>query len=853
MTGALCLNMLQLTNGVIVTPGSIGSSSVPVRTIGSPPNIVGSFEYQVALGPDRIAISHAMGHVTYGELDDRSNRMARWIASRAKTFLNGIHQPLIPIALSQGPDRIVALLAILKLGGAYVPIEPNYPAARIRRLLDDIDADFVITEASQSVNVLAAVHDEKRPIDVFFVDTERNSIASQSAKPISAREGLGPESPCYVMFTSGSTGTPKGVLIPHRGVVRLCVDTNYMEVRPGHCFAQLANIAFDAATWEIWGALLNGARLALLDGDTALSTPALGQAIRAHAITHIFLTTALWNQHIATDPTIFAPLDYLLFGGEAVSVAMVRHYFTVDARPKHLLHVYGPTENTTYSTAYEITSAPREDSVPIGKSISGTSCHVVQERDGRLVLAPPGARGELLVGGLGLALGYHRDLETTRVKFVECAFCPDERLYRTGDLVDVLPSGNLVFVGRTDNQVKLRGFRIEPEEIEIALAAHPRVNAAAVLMQTSPQENKHLVAYFVENAAYSRPLADVSELRQFLKERIPEFMIPSFFVRVAAFPLGVTGKVDRARLAQISGEILRSGRAQIAPRTATEQAIHGRWIATSGIVEKDSSIHSDFFELGGDSLWAARFAAELRQDFAVDVGVHDIFRERTTARLAVFVEAHISRGIPMAQIDIPRVEADGFSPLSFAQEQIWLHQQLAPDAIFYNEPLDITIPEALNVAAFEKALNLFVARHEVLRATIDIADGMPRQRFAPHEHRPLPLVDLRHLPRDLADAEAQERAEDQARRPFDLAKGPLFRAILVRLADEVFRLFVVGHHLIFDGVTMFRIFSSELDIAYRAFVRGVEPSLPAIETRFRDFVHYERFVLHEKRQQRWSQ
>lgn len=543
-----------------------------LQTNESLPTILDAFAQQVASGPNRIALLHHASSITYRELDERANQMAHWIAARTKTYLEGIRHPLIPVALSQGPHRIVALLAILKLGGAYVPIEPRYPAARIQQMLDDIDARFLLTETSLASATLTAVKEQNR--DLLFIDSEHHSIASQTAKPISPFCSIDGESPAYVMFTSGSTGKPKGVVISHRGVMRLCVDTDYMEVRPGHCFAQVANIAFDAATWEIWGALLNGARTALLDGETALSTNTLGQAIRTHEITHIFLTTALWNQHVATDPTIFAPLDYLLFGGEAVSVAMVRRYFTTDARAKHLLHVYGPTENTTFSTTYEVTASPREDSVPIGKAIRGSNGYVVQEQDGRLILAPPGARGELLVGGLGLALGYHRDSELTQRKFVECAFSPGERLYRTGDVVESLPSGDIVFVGRTDHQIKLRGYRIELGEIELALAAHPRIGAAAVLLETKPSGDKHLVAYIVAHAANAPDLPSISELRAFLSERIPEFMIPAVFLRIEAFPLGPTGKIDRRGLAQLSSEALQDHHARIVPRTTMEQVIH---------------------------------------------------------------------------------------------------------------------------------------------------------------------------------------------------------------------------------------------------------------------------------------
>ena len=537
----------------------------------TPATILAGFERAVALAPAAVALVHGDRRMTYCELDQWSNRISRWIALRAGACLHG-REPLIPFALSQSPERVAVLLAILKLGGAYVPIEPSYPAVRIRGMLADIGASFIITESALADGVLAAADCEERLLEALQVDVERPAIDRQDAGPLAP--DIGPDSACYVMYTSGSTGAPKGVVVTHRGVVRLCIDTDYMRVQPEHGFGHLANIAFDAATWEIWGALLNGARTVLIDPEAVLSTAALGRAIREDRITHIFLTTALYNQHTAADPTVFAPLEYLLFGGEAASAAAVRRHLrrrrsAAPPRPRLRPH----REHHLFDRP-RLTAPPVGEAVPIGKAITGSTCHVVQEVEGRLVLAPPNERGELLVGGLGLAREYLHDEAATRAKFVECAFAPGERLYRTGDLVETQPSGDLVFVGRRDNQIKLRGFRIELEEIELALAAHPAIGGVVVMIEEGADEHRRLVATLVAN---DHELPTARELRDFVKARLPSYMVPSAFMSIAAFPLGPTGKVDRRRIAGLPRDALTTGTPLRAARTATEARVRRVW------------------------------------------------------------------------------------------------------------------------------------------------------------------------------------------------------------------------------------------------------------------------------------
>ena len=794
---------------------------------GASTTITAAFMAQAAAAPDAPALLFRRSTTTYGELDARSNRIARWIRRRGAA--DGA--PLIPFCMPQGPDTIAVALAILKLGGAYVPIDPDLPPPRVRWMLEDTRAACVVTTRALAADLAPVLGGLEHWVELLAIDAEAAAIEAEEASPLGVESE--PDALAYVMYTSGSTGRPKGVPVCHRGVTRLVIAPNYIDIRASDCFAQAANVAFDAATFEIWGALLNGARLALLSKDTALSPERIAAAIVDHCVTVMFLTTGLFNQLVGADPAMFGRLRYLLFGGEVASIEEVRRLLRSSSPPARLLHVYGPTECTTFSTFHPVTRAPEPgQALPIGQAISATSCFVV---DSEMRLVEEG-EGELLIGGAGLARGYLGNAEETAQRYLDNPFGTSAgKLYRTGDIVRRRANGDLVFVGRVDNQVKIRGHRIEPEEIEITLNSHPAVGGAVIVVQSDDVAGtRRLVAYL--RPRDDLPLPSLAQLRSYLAERLPTYMVPSAFVRVPSFPLSPTGKVDRRRLAELPGDLMAAKVACLAPRDETEALLADLFTRHLRRSPGEVGVDDDFFELGGHSLLAARIAADVLSTLDVELRISDLIEAPTVAALARVVRGAArpsSRAIPV-------VERDSDLPLSWWQEQIWLHQQIDPTATYYNEPLDITMPEALDVAAFEHALEVVLERHEALRLRIDVVKGLPRQRIQPHEPLALPVRDLRHLGRERAVSEALRLAAGQARWPFDLAADPPIRFLLVRLGDAHYRLFMTGHHIALDGVAMFQVFFAELEAAYRSLAAGRPPALAPLPFRFRDYVAWDR-------------
>jgi amino acid adenylation domain-containing protein/non-ribosomal peptide synthase protein (TIGR01720 family) len=548
------------------------------------------FEEQVRLNPSAVAVISETESLTYAELDSRAEDLAMRL--RGAGVRTGA---LIAVRLDRGIEFTVAVLAILKAGAAYLPLDAASPAERERFLLSDSGASFLLT-AGEELHEL----------------------------PGGRLAGAGL---AYVMYTSGSTGTPKGIAVGHSAVTRLVRNTDYVTLAPGDRIAHAATTSFDAATFEIWGALLNGGTIVVLPRETTLSPSAFAGALLRHRVDTLFITTALFNQIAADVPHAFATLRDVLFGGEAVDPHFVREILR-HGPPRRLLHVYGPTENTTFST-WQSVDAVRVDArtVPIGLPIANSTAYVL---DSRLEPAAAGVTGELYVGGAGLAWGYLHRAAFTAERFVANPFATNAgaRMYRTGDLVRRRDDGAIEFVGRVDAQVKLRGFRIEPSEIETALSAHAAVSQAAVIAREDGARGKQLVAYVVRSNGID---PDEAELREMLGRRLPEYMIPSAFVVIDALPLTANGKLDWRALPAPQ----RKNGTFRAPRTGDEQlmaAIFGEVLGLERV-----GLDDDFFELGGHSLLATRLVNRIRNTFRVELPLRDVFRNRTVESLGTLV------------------------------------------------------------------------------------------------------------------------------------------------------------------------------------------------------------------------
>ncbi|MFL6198486.1 MAG: amino acid adenylation domain-containing protein, partial [Thermoanaerobaculia bacterium] len=736
--------------------------------------LVELFAAHVERAPEAPAVAFGDGSLTYAELDRRANRLARHLSG-----LGVGPGSLVGLCLERSAGLIVSMLGILKTGGAYLPLDPSSPAERLRWML------WMLEDTGVRVAIDGGALEGSAPPGLELVRLDRPEIEAQSPAPLRPVGSAGDLA--YVMYTSGTTGLPKGVAIPHRGIVRLVVGTDYFDVRPEDRMLQAATPAFDASTMEIWGALLNGACLVGLPREVCLSPRELKAALRREGITVMVLTSALLHQVAREAPDAFNGVRDVIFGGEAADPHLMRRLLA-HGGPGRLLNCYGPTESTTAATWYCVKDVPPgAASVPIGRPIANTDAWVV---DREMRALPPGEAGELLLGGDGLARGYWARPEVTAEMFLPDPFAGPEaagsRLYRTGDLAAWSEDGTLEFLGRVDRQIKIRGFRIEPGEIEAALSSHPAVRQAHVAVRPHPAgtagENR-LVAYVVIGEAE----ADREELRAFLAGRLPAHLVPSAVVLLDTFPLNLNGKVDHALLPDPDRES--SGlREHVAPRTGLEAKLAAIWSALLGV--ERPGVHDDFFALGGHSILAGRLVSRLRADLGFDLPLRDVYEHPTLARLAARLESAAGEtGLP----PVTRAAGNGPLPLSYPQRRLWFLDRLEPGLPVYNVPLFYRIAGPLDVPALERSLAGLVRRHEVLRTVYPMVDGEPVQVVLPAAGIVLPVIDA------AGTGEAERRLREEARRPFDLQHGPLVRPLLLRLGPGDHYLLLGLHHIACDG------------------------------------------------------
>ncbi|HEX5715932.1 MAG TPA: amino acid adenylation domain-containing protein [Thermoanaerobaculia bacterium] len=777
------------------------------------------FEEQAERSPDRVALLFGDESVTYGDLNVRANRLAYHLHA-----LGVGPEVRVGLCLDRSPDLVTAILGILKAGGVYVPLDPSYPRERIEFMLEDTDVAILLTERQflPSLPSRAARH-------VVLVDAEREAIARRPAtRPLF--RGLGPDGLAYVMYTSGSTGLPKGVAVPHRAIVRLVRNTDYARFADDEVYLQLAPISFDASTLEIWGALANGALLAVFPPGTP-SLEEVGREVERLGVTSIWLTAGFFHLMVDGQLASLRGLHQLLAGGDVLSVPHVRRVLA-ELPGCRMINGYGPTENTTFTCCHTVTAESLGSSVPLGKPIANTVVYVL---DRALQPVPPGLAGELYAGGDGLARGYLNRPELTAERFVPDPWSsrPGGRLYRTGDLVRRRPSGLLEFIGRTDSQVKLRGFRIEPAEIEAVLCGHSAVAAACVLVREQAGD-KRLVAFAAVEDGPARPTS--SGLRAFLQERLPDYMVPSAFVLVGELPLNANGKVDRGALSVLAAAEMRPETSR-APRTPLEEMLAGLWAELLALDRV--GVDDNFFELGGHSLLATRLVSRVREAFGIEIPLRVLFESPTVAALAEAIENVLQAergGEAPPLVARPRAE-DEEAPLSFGQERLWFLDRLDPGSAAYNVPAALRLEGQLDVAAFRNALSEVARRHEALRTTFPERAGRPVQRITAPEPVAIPVIDLAGLGEWNREAERWLRGE--AERPFDLAEGPLLRARLLRLGDRDWAALLTLHHIVSDGWSM-GVLVHELGVLYAAFAAGEASPLPELPVQYADYAVWQR-------------
>ncbi|HET6976572.1 MAG TPA: amino acid adenylation domain-containing protein [Pyrinomonadaceae bacterium] len=783
------------------------------------------FAAQAQQRPDAIAVVSDNQQITYEELDARSNDLAH----RLRQLGAGVESS-IAICVERSIERIVGLLGILKAGGVYVPLDSDYPTDRLSFMLDNSQIAVLLTDDKTAMRMAELASDTIPQLNLDHqVITNPTPVAL--ADSFYAGEQL-----AYIVYTSGSTGQPKGVSIAHKSVARLVNGAAYVRFTPNDVYLHLSSLSFDAATFDIWGALLNGGRVALMTPGPP-SVEELAKVLKRDQITTVFLTTALFNLMVQEQPAALASIPEVLAGGENVSIVHVHNHLAAMAAAEagiseryRFVHVYGPTEVTTFSTGEAMTSKIQNPAtVSIGRPIANTTAYVL---DSQLQPVPVGVYGELYLGGLGLARGYYGQTSLTAERFVPDVFSgePGARLYRTGDVVRQLSDGRIEFLGRTDHQIKLRGFRIELGEVEAAVTHAEGVRQAIVLMREDTPGDKRLVAYVVpETEEFS-----IAELRRQLHTELPDYMVPAAFVLLEELPLNPNGKVNRKELPvpESSG----SATSYVPPRTPTEQIVADIWSEVLKI--KQVGVEDNFFELGGHSLLAAQVISRVRTACKVEVPLRALFEAGTVAALSQVIEEEAQRKLEMLP-PLVSVNREGPLPLSFAQERLWFLNQFEPQSAFYNIPVALRLRGPLSIAALESTLNEMTRRHEVLRTTFTRVGGKPEQFIGAVRPRPLPVIDLVGLTAEQRETAVQNAIREDARTPFDLVLGPLVRQHVLRVTEDEHVVLLTMHHIVTDGWSM-DVLVKEVVALYAMYRRGESSPLPELEIQYADFAVWQR-------------
>ncbi|MFI6642971.1 amino acid adenylation domain-containing protein [Streptomyces sp. NPDC050504] len=767
------------------------------------------FADRAARTPQAVALVCEGRELSYAALDAAANRLAHRMVDR------GV-RPGDAVALYQrrSAELIVAQLAVLKAGGAYVPLDPRQPAERLAWIIEDAGAALLLTD--RPADALPFVCEA--PVDPITSAWERQGpdAARATAPDVAAH----PDQVAYVMYTSGSTGTPKGVANTHRNVVELALDPCWGAAH--HHVLHYSPPAFDSSTYEMWVPLLHGGRITVLTGDK-IDLGDLGRAIGEHGITALYFTTALFDAMAQEAVDSLRGVREIWTGGDVLSTAALRRVLAA-CPDTTVVHVYGPTETTVFCS-YQVFRAPdAERGLDLGRPMANTAMYVL---DGSLEPAPPGVVGELYVAGSHLAQGYLRRARLTSERFVADPYGPPGgRMYRTGDLARWNRDGGIEFVGRADQQVKLRGFRIEPGEVEAVLLREEGVLQASVLVREDRPGDKRLVAYVVGG--------DAEALRRAVADVLPEFMVPSAFVLLDALPLTVNGKLDRAALPAPEVDAGAGGRAA---RTPVEEVLCGLFADVLGLPRV--GVDDDFFSLGGHSLLATRLASRVRAVFGVELSVREVFRNPTVAALAALV----ARGGTTVRRPVlrPAAHRPDRLPLSFAQRRLWFMGELEGGSATYNIPLAVRLRGEVDRVALGAALRDVVGRHESLRTVFPVGEQGVHQRVLPPESATVRIGS--------ASAEESE-LDDELRRlascVFDLAVEVPVRATLVGVGSGECVLLVVVHHIASDGWSNGPLMR-DLALAYEARLSGVAPGWGVLPVQYVDYALWQRELLGEEK------
>ncbi|MBC9909359.1 non-ribosomal peptide synthetase [Chitinophaga varians] len=772
--------------------------------------ITALFDEQVALAPDAVALLFEEEQLTYRQLQEQSDKLAGYLRSK------GVQEnTMVPLCMERSVQLIVSILGILKAGGAYVPVDPAYPKDRIRYMLEDTKSDLILANKAQ----LSMLREEVPATTLICVE----DVLEQPSETLAPVIATHPESLAYIIYTSGSTGQPKGVMVTHRNVTSLAMGGDYVELTAADTILSTGSPSFDATTVEYWGMLLNGGQLVLYPEKKMLDNQLLKQEIQRRGVTKMFFTTMWFNQLVDDEIGVFKGLTALMVGGEKISEEHIRKFMAAYPTTQ-ILNVYGPTENTGFSLRWNIESVDPGITIPIGHPLGNRTAYILS-REQQLV--PTGVTGELYVGGAGVAIGYLNKPTLTAEKFVQHPFSDiPARLYRTGDLAYQRPDGAIVYQGRIDDQVKIHGHRIEPGEVESVLLQYPDVKQAVVMMQVNATNDKYLAGYVVPQGDF-----DKAALTDYLKSRLPAYMMPAQLVILDKIPLNSNGKADKKALRALEDDS-REAAVYMAPANETEQQLTTIW--ERFLQKKQISTTANFFELGGHSLLASRAVTAIRNAMQVELSITRFFQYPTIAKLAAHLIGKDKESGWPAMTAGNRPER---IPLAFSQERLWFIDQMN-GTVAYHVPLAIRLKGTLDEAALSQALHTVVDRHEALRTVIRQEHGVPYQQLLTADKWQLAVLsgEKYHTPERL-----HAQLIDLVNAPFDLAADYMLRACLIRLSADDHLLLITLHHISSDGWSV-TLLVNDIAELYNAYIEKRPAALEPLPLQFADYAVWQRSI-----------
>ncbi|WP_392562287.1 amino acid adenylation domain-containing protein [Orbus sturtevantii] len=791
--------------------------------------VISLFEAQVIKSAHYPAVIFNDITLSYEQLNQQANQLAHHIKSQYSIKPNDF----VGLYLNRSEQIVVTMLAVLKAGAAYVPIDPDTPNERNRFIISDANVKVVITQrcyqtkiATFSPDVPLIVIEQSETDAILSLQRHDNIITATKSTDLA-----------YCIYTSGTTGKPKGTLITHRNINRLVINPNYTEISPNDRFLDISGYQFDASIYDIFAALLNGAGVVIVEKQRFLNLTDFNQLILDNQISNCFITAAFFNTLVEAELPNLGRLNYILVGGEALSVYHINRFRQLYPTVK-LVNGYGPTETTTFAVTYQINSAnvAFRHSVPIGRPINNTSLYIL---DSCLRPVPVGAVGELYIGGAGVGLGYLNNPQLTAKVFIDNPFQTlDQRLaqynghlYKTGDLVRYLADGNIEYLGRNDFQVKIRGFRIELAEIESYLHRYSTIKQALVIANTDDKGNKQLVAYYVAGKPISHGV-----LFDYLQQSLPEYMIPSAFIHLSALPLTLNGKVDRnalptAATTDIEGDY-------IAPASPTEQQVTALYAELLSVNTDESiSVMADFFRMGGNSILAIKLASRLSHRYSKIVHVADIFSYKTVRGLSHYIDTLAGS---QYTIQSQKVEHAEQQLLSFAQERLWFIDSYARGSNAYNIPIILKLSPQISLEVLAKTLNKIITRHEILRTIIKTnRSGEGYQNVLPID---MATLTIDHKPCHNI-GELNSYIAEHVHNIFDLATQIPLSAQSYQLEKQTYFSLVI-HHIAFDGWSI-DLLIKELHYYYNVFSSSTAlPELPPVKVQYKDFALWQRQYLH---------